>query len=181
MSRSQLIAKKAGSSHLIRQSMKFLFQIQAYPLTVRKSGIPEPEKVIKEGNLSIFGSNPSTLDILLLLLEYGSPFILLWNYYSFGEPNVCFTWLQTTEQRAIMSSAGPQIHFQTHGSQSNASKHDQFSRHATLYIYLVLQDDERTLRVVKSQLCSCFWWAVVIRSFQDKFNFRNEFQHGNFW
>ena len=91
-----------------------------------------------------------------------------------------------TEQRAIMSSAGLQIHLKTHGSQSNASKHDQltnkialFSHHAALYIYLVLQDDERNLRVVKSQLCSCFWWAVVIRSFQDKFNFRNEFQHGN--
>ena len=102
-------------------------------------------------------------------------------------PNVCFTWLQTTEQRAIMSSAGLQIHLQPHGSQSNASKHDQltnkiarFSHHAVLYIYLVLQNDERNLRVVKSQLCSCFWWAVVIRSFQDKFNFRNEFQHGNF-
>ena len=109
------------------------------------------------------------------------------NYYSFSVPNVCFTWLQTTEQRAIMSSAGLQIHLQTHGSQSNANKHDQltnkialFSRHAALYIYLVLQNDERNLRVVKSQLCSCFWWAVVIRSFQDKFNFRNEFQHENF-
>ena len=110
-------------------------------------------------------------------------------YYSFSEPNVGFTWLQTTEQRAIMSSAGLQIHLQTHGSQSNASKHDQltnkialFSRHAALYIYLVLQDDERNLRVFTAVflfLC-CFWWAVVIRSFQDKFNFRNEFQHGNF-
>ena len=67
---------------------------------------------------------------------------------------ICFTWLQTTEQRAIMSSAGLQIHLQTHGSQSNASKHDQltnkialFSRHAALSIYLVLQDDERNLRV----------------------------------
>ena len=65
-----------------------------------------------------------------------------------------FTWLQTTEQRAIMSSAGLQIHLQTHGSQSNASKHDQltnkialFFRHAALYTYLVLQDDERNLRV----------------------------------
>ena len=53
-----------------------------------------------------------------------------------------------------MSSAGLQIHLQTHGSQSNASKQDQltnkialFSRHAALYIYLVLQDDERNLRV----------------------------------
>ena len=108
-------------------------------------------------------------------------------YYSFSEPNVCFTWLQMTEQQAIMSSARLQIHLQTHGSQSNASKHDQltnrialFSCHAALYIYLVLQDDEKNLRVVKSQLCSCFWWAVVILSFQDKFNFRNEFQHGNF-
>ena len=27
-------------------------------------------------------------------------------YHSFSEPNVCFIWLQTTEQRAIMSSAG---------------------------------------------------------------------------
>ena len=86
-----------------------------------------------------------------------------------------------------MSSAGLQIHLQTHGSQSNANKHDQltnkialFSRDAALYIYLVLQNDEKNLGVVKSQLCSCFWWAVVIRSFQDKFNFRNEFQHGNF-
>ena len=80
--------------------------------------------------------------------------VILLNYYSFSETNVCFTWLQTTEQRAIMSSAGLQIHLQTHGSQSNASKHDQltnkialFSRHAALYIYLVLQDDERNLRV----------------------------------
>ena len=108
------------------------------------------------------------------------------NYYSFSEPNVCFTWLQMTEQQAIMSSAGLQIHLQTHGSQSNATKHDQstnrialFSRHAVLYIYLVSRTDERNLRVVKSQLCSCFWWPVVIRSFQDKFNFRNEFQHVN--
>ena len=38
------------------------------------------------------------------------------NYYSFSEPNVRFTWLQMTEQRAIMSSAGLQIHLQTHGS-----------------------------------------------------------------
>ena len=49
------------------------------------------------------------------------------NYYSFSEPNVRFTWLQTTEQRAIMSSAGLQIHLQTHGSQSNASKHDKLT------------------------------------------------------
>ena len=107
------------------------------------------------------------------------------NYYSFNEPNVFFTSLQTTEQRAIMSSA----RLQTHGSQSNASKHDQltnkivlFSCHAALYIYIVLQDDERNLRVFTAVflfLC-CFWWAVVIRFFQDKFNFRNEFQHGNF-
>ena len=32
-----------------------------------------------------------------------------------------------TEQWAIMSSAGLQIHLQTHGSQSNASKHDQLT------------------------------------------------------
>ena len=49
------------------------------------------------------------------------------NYYSFSVPNVRFTWLQTIEQRAIMSSAGMQIHLQTHGSQSNASKHDQLT------------------------------------------------------
>ena len=49
------------------------------------------------------------------------------NYYSFREPNVRFTWLQTTEQRAIMSSAGLQIHLQTHGSQSNTGKHDQLT------------------------------------------------------
>ena len=56
-----------------------------------------------------------------------------------------------------MSSAGLQIHLQTHGSQSNASKHDQltnkialFSSHAALYIYLVLQDDERNLSCVYS-------------------------------
>ena len=49
------------------------------------------------------------------------------NYYSFSQPNVRFAWLQTTEQRAIISSAGLQIHSQTHGSQSNASKHDQLT------------------------------------------------------
>ena len=49
------------------------------------------------------------------------------NYYSLSEPNLRFTWLQTTEQRVIMSSAGLQIHLQTHGSQSNASKHDQLT------------------------------------------------------
>ena len=49
------------------------------------------------------------------------------NYYSFSKPNVRFTWLQTTEQRAIMSSARLQTHLQTHGSQSNASKHDQLT------------------------------------------------------
>ena len=110
------------------------------------------------------------------------------HYYSFSKPNVCFTCLQTTEQRAIMNSAGLQIHLQTHGSQANGSKHNQltnkivlFSRQAALYIYLVLQDNERNLGVLKSQLCSCFWWAVVIRSLQDKLNFRNEFQHGNFF
>ena len=47
-----------------------------------------------------------------------------------------------------MSSAGLQIHLRTHGSKSNASKHDQltnkivlFSRHAALPICLVLQDE----------------------------------------
>ena len=47
---------------------------------------------------------------------------------------------------------------------ANTSKLDQltnkialFPRHAALYIYVVLQNDERNLRVVKSQLCSCFW------------------------
>ena len=53
------------------------------------------------------------------------------NYYSFSEPNVRFTWLQTTEQRAISilisSSAWLQTHLQTHGNQSNASKHDQLT------------------------------------------------------
>ena len=49
------------------------------------------------------------------------------NYYSFSEPNVRFTWLQTTEQRTIMSSAGLQTNLQTYGSQSNASKHDQLT------------------------------------------------------
>ena len=49
------------------------------------------------------------------------------NYYSFSEPNVRFTWLQTTEKRSIISSVGLQIHLQTHGSQSNASKHDQLT------------------------------------------------------
>ena len=47
------------------------------------------------------------------------------NYYSFSEPNVRFTWMQMTEQWGIMSSAGLQMYLQTHGSQSNASKHDQ--------------------------------------------------------
>ena len=95
----------------------------------------------------------------MVVLIYG--FLIIYyktdNYYSFSKPDVCFTWLQTTKQRAIMSSAGLQIHLQTHGSQSNANKHDQltnkialFSRHTALYIYLVLQDDERNLRVVKS-------------------------------
>ena len=37
------------------------------------------------------------------------------NYYSFSEPNVSFTWLQTTEQQTIMSSARLKIHLQTHG------------------------------------------------------------------
>ena len=53
-----------------------------------------------------------------------------------------------------MSSVGLQIHLQAHGSQSNASKQDQltnkialFSRHAALYIYLALQNDERNLSV----------------------------------
>ena len=49
------------------------------------------------------------------------------NYYSFSKPNVHFTWLQTTEQPMIMSSARLQTHLQTHGSQSNASKHDQLT------------------------------------------------------
>ena len=49
------------------------------------------------------------------------------NYYSFSKPNVRFTWLQTTEQRAIMSSARLQTHLQTHGSQSNVRKHDQLT------------------------------------------------------
>ena len=49
------------------------------------------------------------------------------NYYSFSKPNVCFTWLQKIEQGAIMSSARPQTHLQTHGSQSNASKDDQLT------------------------------------------------------
>ena len=31
-------------------------------------------------------------------------------HYSFSEPNVCFTWLQTTKQRAIMGSPRLQIH-----------------------------------------------------------------------
>ena len=41
------------------------------------------------------------------------------NYYSFSEPNVRFTWLQTAEQWAIMNSAGLQIYLQTHGSLAN--------------------------------------------------------------
>ena len=49
------------------------------------------------------------------------------NYYSFSKPNVRFTWLQKIEQRAIMSSARLQTHLQTHGNQSNASKHDQLT------------------------------------------------------
>ena len=48
-------------------------------------------------------------------------------YCSFSKPNVRFTWLQKIEQRAIMSSARLQTHLQTHGSQSNASKHDQLT------------------------------------------------------
>ena len=43
-----------------------------------------------------------------------------------------------TEQRAIMSSAGLQIHLQTHGSQSNASKHDQLTNKIALFSHPLL-------------------------------------------
>ena len=87
-----------------------------------------------------------------------------------------------------MSSVGLQIHLQAHRSKSNASKHEQltnkivlFSLHAALYIDRVLQNDETNLRVAKSQLCSCFSWAVVIRSFQDYLDFKNDFRYGHFY
>ena len=53
--------------------------------------------------------------------------------------------MQTTEQRAKMSSPGLQIHLQTHCGQSNAGKHEQltnkialFSGHVALYIDRIL-------------------------------------------